>query len=768
MNAGLNCGALVTELFSAQTGRIDVVLQVGNLKQEVTVVSQVPLVQTDSIGVGNSVSTEQLENLPTALQTVDAMIATAPGVQLANGGDATNTPIGGGTHWGSVNYTLNGVEVNDPGNSGAVTVQGVGLLVLPPPSSIQELKVQSNNMTAESRGKSQVTLVSKAGSNAYHFELYEYFQNTDLNANSFLLNAAGQSRAPNHLNQFGGNVGGPVLHDKLFFFADYSGYRHQNAPVAQLTLPSAAMHQGDFSALCSTFGADGTCLKGTQLYNPFSGQPFLNNQIPSNLITAQAKTLLAYLPTPTVAGSAGLPNGSPNYIGTVPTTQVADSEDVRVDYNLSNTDRMYGVWAQRVASPWNSANASYPADYGQGRYAYNDFTANFSENHIFSASTINQFRWAWGNYGTKFSGQNQNIDPTSIFPQMPESYYRGLPTMTMSGYTGMFYDYGTGYYTPRWDIEITDDLTHVYGNHTIQAGIDETGYKISSRVPSTGNATGAFSFNGNWTGNKGWPGQPQSAGNSFADFLLGVANSATTNGVGAFSAMIYSRDWGTYVQDTWRVSPSLTFIYGLRYEFQSPWKYRSQQQVATFDTVHDKIVLPENSPTPTLPPGASPALFAAYPYETTQSIGLPLNYIQNDTDNFAPRIGLAYRPLGRSTTVIRAGYGIYYNFQPAFVGSRTEAWNPPFTLSISQTFTSLLPGKPTQPYLPDITFSNPFPSVSAQGLVTANPALYLFQHDFKKCRHSGMEPDSRASVGQGLADARFLHRRPIPSPALEW
>lgn len=715
-------------LLSAQTARLDVSLKVGNIRQEVTVEAQSPLVQTDSMGVSTSVTTPQLENLPTSLQTVDAFIALAPGVQAY--GDATNPPIGGGSHWGSVNFTLNGVGVNDPGNSGAVTVQGVGMLVLPPPSSIQELKVQTNDMTADSRGKSAVTLVTKAGTNSYHFEAYEYLQNTDLNANTFVLNATGKDRAITRLNQFGGNVSGPVIHDKLFIFADYSGYRKQTTPATQFNLPGMAMRQGDFSALCTAFTA-GVCTKGTQLYNPFNGQPFLNNVIPSNLITPAAKTLLGYLPAPTIAGSPGIPNSAPNYTSTIPIQQDADSTDIRVDYNFSANDRMFGVYAQRVADPWNSANPSYPSTYGQGLYAYNDYTASLSENHTFNASTVNQFRVAWGDYGTKFSGQNQNIDPTSLFPQMPESYYRGLPTLSMAGYTGMFHDYGTGFWTPRWDVEFTDDLTHVHGKHTFQAGIDETGYKISSRVPSTGNATGAFTFNGNWTGNKGWPGQPQSAGNSFADFLLGVANTSTTNGVGEFSSMIYSRDWGVYAQDTWRVSSKVTINYGLRWEYQSPWKYRDPSQVATFDWKNSKLVLPENSAAPTLPPGASPALFAAYPFETTQSLGMPLDYVQGDWNNFAPRVGIAYRPFGGSTTVIRAGYGVYYNFQPAFVGSRSEAWNAPFTFSTSQTFTSRLPGKPSQPYMPDITFANPFPSASAGSLVTPNPTVYYYQNDFK-------------------------------------
>jgi hypothetical protein len=706
-------------LFSSETKRVNARLSVGSLAQTVTVTDQQPMLTTDSMTLGSSITAVQLENLPTSQQTVDAFIALAPGVQSR--GDATNPEIGGGSHWGSVNFTLNGVEVNDPGNSGAVTVQGVGLLVLPPPSSIQELDVQSSNMNAKYTAHSAVTMVTKAGTNRFHFLLYEYLQNTVLNANTYLLNASGLPRTPAHLNQFGGNVGGPLWRNKAFLFFDYSGYRNNKANAVQLNLPSAAMRSGDFSSILPV-----------QLYNPFTGQPFAGNQIPANLIAPQAQTLLKYLPATTTTGTPGLPFENPNYITTVPVVQDVNSEDVRVDYNLAASDRLFGVYAQRLAVPWNSA-AAYPATYGQLRYGYKNYTASATETHIFTAKTLNDFRGAWGDYGTIFSGENQDVNPSTLFPQMPASLYRGLPTMTMSGYTGMFHDYGTGYYTPRWNVELTDNFTHIHGGHTFEAGIDETGYKISSRVPSTGSATGSFAFTGKWTGNAGWPGAPNSAGNAFADFLLGTANSDSTAPVGAFAAPIYSRDWGIYAQDSWQATSRLTLIYGLRYEYQSPWKYKTQT-VTTFDMARDKLVLPENSATPTLPAGADPNLFAAYPVETTQSIGLPLNYIKPDRNNFAPRIGFAYRPFEHM--VVRGGFGIYYNFQPGFVGSRADGWNPPWQLSINQTFTSALPGKPTKPFLPDLTFANPFPSTSASGVITPNPTINMLQWDFKNAATS--------------------------------
>jgi hypothetical protein len=168
----------------------------------------------------------------------------------------------------------------------------------------------------------------------------------------------------------------------------------------------------------------------------------------------------------------------------------------------------------------------------------------------------------------------------------------------------------------------------------------------------------------------------------------------------------------------------------LRYEYQKPWRYRTQQ-ITSFDFKNNKLVLPQDSTTPTLPPGAVAELFAAYPYETTQSIGAPQFYYQGDKNNFAPRIGLAYRPFNDQRTVIRAGYGVYYNFQPGLVGSGREAFNPPWALGISQAFTTKIPGRPTTPYMPDITFTNPFPSASAGSNVTPNPTLNYFQWDFK-------------------------------------
>lgn len=726
-------------LQSADTVRVDAKLAVSGVQQAVMVVASTPMVHTDTMSISASVTTQQLSELPTSMQTVDAFIGLTPGVQsyvppTPTTYGASNPPIGGGTHWGSVNFTLNGVEINDPGNSGGAVVQngaGGGLLVLPPPSALQELNIQSDGMTAQYRGKSTVTLVTKAGTNSYRGQVYEYLQNTALDANSFVLNASGQPRKVDHFNQYGGLIGGPIKRDKAFFFFDYSGYRHVYALVPQLNFPSATMRTGDFSAICKSFDSGGICTSGTQLYNPFTGQAFAKNQIPASMIASQSKALLSYLPLPTVANSPGLPNELSNYVGTNPATSNVKGVDLRLDYNLSDKDRFFGVYAQRYAVPWGVAAGGAPREYDNRLNGYKELTFTLAETHVFSPDLMNDFRAEWGDYDTKFSGQNLDFNVSSLWPQMPQSLFHGLPTITASGYNGLWTDYGTGFYTPRVDVEFNDDFTYIKGRHNFQAGIDETGYKVWNPVPASANLTGAFGFNGNWSGNAGWPGLAHSAGNSFADFLMGVANSSQTSASGVYAKWIYARYWGIYGQDTWQASPRLTLIYGLRYEYQSPWTY-SSNQVTTFDAVNNKLVLPENSSTATLPAsGAQASLFAAYPFETTSSIGLPLHYDQGDKNNFGPRAGFAFRPFNDQRTVIRGGYGVYFNFQPAYVGSGTEAFNPPWTLGITQAYTSKLPGKPTTPYLPDITFTDPFPSGNGSTKVTPNPTIKYFQRDFK-------------------------------------
>src|SRR6478609_968080 len=262
------------QLLSAQTVRQNFTLQPGGVQQTIEVSSQAPLIHTDSQTIGGSLGSKQVSELPLATRSIDGLLTLAPGVSTAG----NNPRISGSNYWGGNNFTLNGISVNDVGNGGAAYTSGIpalGTANLPSPDSMQEFRVDSGNQNAEYRDVATVTMMLKQGDNTFHGLAYEYLQNKVLNANQFLLNATRQPRPDSKFNQFGASLGGPILRNKLFFYGSYRGVRDKYSNTARLTLPSLAMRNGDFSALCTTFSG-GVCVKGTQLYNPFNGRAFPN------------------------------------------------------------------------------------------------------------------------------------------------------------------------------------------------------------------------------------------------------------------------------------------------------------------------------------------------------------------------------------------------------------------------------------------------------------------------------------------------------------
>src|SRR5262245_17923542 len=283
-------------LLSSQTLRQDVTLRVGAVQQSVEVTGQALLIRTDSQTIGSTLGARQASDLPLAGRTIDSLLAMAPGVETSG----TNVRVSGSSYWGGVNFTLNGTSVMDSANSRSAGASGATNFTFanfPAPDSLQEFKIDSGNQSAEYRNVASIVMVVKQGTNNYHGMAYEFVQNTALNANTFLLNATGQPRAASRLNQFGADLSGPILKNGLFFYGAYRAVRNKFPRIASLSQPSLAMRNGDFSAL-------GT----TQLYNPFTGAAFPNNQIPANLISPQAKALLPFLPAPTNLSLPGLPN----------------------------------------------------------------------------------------------------------------------------------------------------------------------------------------------------------------------------------------------------------------------------------------------------------------------------------------------------------------------------------------------------------------------------------------------------------------------------
>ena len=706
-------------LLSAQTLRQDLTLQVGAVQQSVEVVGQALLIRTDTQTIGSTLGARQAADLPLAGRTIDSLLAMAPGIETSG----TNTRVSGSSYWGGTNFTLNGVSVMDSANSRSAGTSGATNFTFanfPAPDSLQEFKIDSGNQSAEYRNVASIVMVVKQGTNRFHGMAYEFLQNTALNANTFLLNATGQPRATVRLNQFGADANGPLVKNRLFFYGAYRAVRNLFPRIANLSQPSMAMRGGDFSALA-----------GTQLYNPFTGAPFPNNQIPANLITSQAKALLPYLPAPTNLNSPAIPNSPPNYTAPVPNKTTVNGVDFRLDGQISPKDSINGIFHWSRGAPWILSSGSTPANYGNSADdGYDSYSISATETHIFNPTMINEFRVAWVVHSPNHNGQNTDFNPATLFPQLPIVDNGGLPPMSMTGYTGMFTDAGKGYHYPKYDIEFVDNFTKVHGRHTFKFGINETGYKNFTRQGGealtgvTITPLGGFTFNGQWTGNKGWPNQPTSQGNAFADFLLGLP--VTTNFAGPLTNyQITTRNWEFYGQDTFQITSKLTLNYGLRYVYQGPWRVRDNR-VTYLDLKNNKLAIPQESATFTPPPLAVPSLLAAYPYETTQQAGWPTSYSIPDKNNYGPRFGFAWRPFAAGKTVLRGGWGVYYDFMRSNASAYQNIFNPPWRTG--STWSSRLPGRPTEPFLPDLSFQNPFPS-SIQSGPASNPLIYMIERD---------------------------------------
>jgi Carboxypeptidase regulatory-like domain len=703
-------------LFSAQIARQDIALQIGPVQETLKVVAQPQLVQTDSPTIGGTLQTLELVDLPFMTTTMDGLFTLVPGMSQGENSGNANPAIAGAPYDGSSNFTLNGITVNNPGQGGGGNTTYVGSAEmiaqanLPSIDTMQEFKIDSSAVSADQRSQVSVSIVTKQGTNGFHGSAYEYNENKATAATSFDLKSHNIKEYPFNRNQFGVDGGGPILRNRLFFFLDYDGLREVHPQPAMANYPSVKMRSGDFSAL------------PIQLYNPLTGQPFNGNIIPPSMITSQAKNLDAFMPEPTDTASPGLPNESPNWFGSIPLRYGTNNWQGRIDAQLRSQDSVAVFYHQSRGLPWFYGEQGPPNYSNFTNHGYNWINASATEMHTFNTHMINELRAGWVFAYRNKDGQNIGFQPWTIFPGMPASPTPdgGLPTINQAGYRGIN-DQGLAK-GRQTTVDWVDNFTHVKGLHTVKTGFEESGYKEDDHGGLSGQPPlGTFNFSGRWTGNRGWDipggGYGQSPGNGYADYLLGFIDE-TSYGVNT-QPYLLSRQWDLYVMDTWKATARLTLTGGVRYIFQRPWIYR-YHNASFFDFKNNKLVLAQDSITPTLPPGADPRKFALYDYETTKAIGAWLDYLIGDKDNWGPRVGFAYRLTSDNRTVLRGGYGVYYAFLGDWYGYRNMQSNPPW--GSTNSFPSKLPGSPTTGFLPDLTFANAFPTSQIAG-VSENPNL---------------------------------------------
>ena len=664
-----------------QDTHIDAALTVGQVTEVVEVTSETPLLQTESSSLGQVVEQRKADELPLNGRNIFNLITVSPAA-VAQGGSG-GSPVGQNPFsWG--NYQVGGSFANQgaqyldgqPLNIGYINLP----IIIPTQDSVGEFKVQYNNLGAE-WGKFSggvVNLSTKSGTNTWHGSAYEYFRNKVLNANEYfnkqteLTNGQKNVAPPWTQNQFGFQLGGPVIKDKTFFYVSWEQYRQRTGSPFTTTVPQPAMLTGDFSSLCTLpvteGGAGGTFSGGLcsaaagQLYDPYSvnaatGQrmtPYPNNQIPSSEFSTATQVMWKkYFPSPNLPGDAG------NYLSAAPSGGNTNEFVARGDQNLGSNTRLFGRFAYFGLTdlPSNPLGTGLCLDRCAEKYHTKMVVIGI--NHSFTPTTILDVNLSGSRfvYGRQplLSGfdlttlgwpSTYNTPPSSMrTPPTPAFPFGGDVGRTQGN--SAIGDHNTQY-------NVTPAFILIRGKHTIQTGAQfEYGY---DNYFQTNIASGAFAFGGNWTTSTGGVNLVSNTNFAFADFLLGLSQNqgsfvnqtegvaqvpAQTKGLQVYRAL--------YVDDTWHLTNKLTVNLGLRYELQGTWSDAYNRLSYWNPTATNATVTGC---------GGAGTSCSGDAFLVGTGRNSSKNNIPMDKKAFSPRIGFAYAL--DQKTVIRAGYGIFY------------------------------------------------------------------------------------------------------------
>ncbi|MEO7145667.1 MAG: carboxypeptidase regulatory-like domain-containing protein, partial [Bryobacteraceae bacterium] len=618
------------QLHVQETARIDFTMKLGSTSAKVTVTGAAPLVSTDDSTLKHLIDNQAATDLPLNGRNFVALAQMQPGVLPGIPGESLDTLLGNGLAiWANGQREFNNEWTLDGAN------MNIGFYSWnsfnPSPDAIQEFTLQTGMYSAEFGFQSgaNVNIVIKSGTNQFHGVMYEYLQNSDMNARNYFAAAIPVL----HQNQFGGAIGGPLWlpklyngKDKTFFFFNYEGYRNRTQSLGLLTMPTAAQRTGDLSHTFSGAPYTGAIL------DPLSKTPFPGGIVPSSRITPQAQKLLAYYPLPNTLGAATY---NDYVLAAVPNN--TDEAIARVDQRIGNSDTIFAHYAQNVIFK-PSAELVPTFHSTTGVTAHN---AAINYNHIFTPRTLNDFQVSFNRSTVTTTdtrdGTNFNIEQALGIPGIPASgKTAGFPSIGILNYTGIGDSTGDPVIQPDEVWQFTDNLTLERGAHHFKLGIDFW-HDRSDRFQGV-NVRGSFTFVNN---------NPAGTGNSLGDFLLGLPNQ-TALGQAPGQEHLRNERYGLYFLDDWKVTPKLTLNLGLRYELATVLS-DTRGTVANFNFLTGQPIY----------------------YRPGQGIYSPFYA------GWAPRFGFAYRPFGGDKTVIRGGYGIFYNIDlnGLFFGVDN---NPPF------------------------------------------------------------------------------------------
>lgn len=678
------------ELQVAQRLLLDARLELGAISQEVTVSAVTPLIDTASSSVGQVVDTAAVEHMPLNGRSFWQLTQLTPGATYTPGGQGTRTG-GRSIRSSAVNVTINGTAPTWTGwaldGSFITEMQTGGTLIQPNVDAIQEFRVEGSNMPAEyGHTPNVVNATLKSGSNEFHGTLFEFLRNDKFDArNFFYIPPPGsmQSKDPLRRNQYGGTIGGPLVKDHTFFFADFERTNVREGQDFNNVVPTQAMRQGDFSALLAQS-------RPVQIVDPLTRTPFPGNIIPSNRISPQAQFFLKYLPLPNqVIG------GVSRALLTNNLALDQNRGDVRIDQQAGASTQLMGRYSindntEQDPNPFPTLGAFDLHSRSQN--------AMIGATHTFSPRWIADARIAYYRsiflFGATLPGTNFNsLAGVKGFDDLTSQY--SFPRITMTNYatfTGSPSDQRPKSNRIRnW--QGAANLSYASGRHSAKIGADymhqTAGFFNGSR------SVGIFNFQGAYTGN------------SFGDFLTGYPDSVTRDYFKELNGD-YATFWSFYAQDNFRATQNLTLNLGLRVEL-NPFYSGIRGQKSAFDLVTGKLIIPSSIDPAVQPLTATMLQIFRDRFNYTSELGLP-DSIHGTDVNWGPRAGIAWRPFGRTDWVVRTAYGIFYVFPDSNTINNTVATVP--FIATQTVFNDRPPATPTR------TWADFF---LGQPVVSANP-----------------------------------------------
>ncbi len=665
----------------AQAARIDLVLEVGNVSESVSVNAAAPLLSTTDATVGQVIGPVMMSQLPLNDRNYLQLALISPGTGTYGKSSFYNSALtdnSGAIISGSAGedrnaFSLDGADVKSYLINGSF---------VPSIDAIQEFKIETTPYSAElgTSPGAQILLVTKNGTDQVHGSAYEFLRNDAFDTKNFFDNPT--LPVPElRKNQFGATIGGPILKDRLFYFGDYEGNIQRVGETFFGTVPTVLQRQGNFTEVGQNIFNPFTTMPCSSCTNGFSRLAFRNNTIPSSLISpVSAAYMRALFPMPT---SPGLVN---NYAATDVDRINREQFNIRIDDSRPK-DSIFGRFSfnnSTLSLAKGTFNSGALPGFGDND-VINTRDVVLADDHTFNATTVLDLRVSFFrqffNLLPKTLGDNLNAKLGIQGVLQSEPFNTGIAGVSNPG---------SNPYDPEFRADnqygYSGKLTKIAGGHSFVFGGEFDRWQVfMNAAPSF--PQGQFNFDGTLTAD---PNNPGSTGNAFADFLLGYPESAQVQS-GDSGGYMFRSNARWFFNDQWRVAPNLTLNLGIRWEYDGPF-YEKYNRLSNFD------------------PGTGQLIVAG-----RNGVSRTAN-VRSDWNNYAPRFGFAYTLPRHQNTTMRGGYGIFYDVLQENNTEMTRT-NPPFSSFPFYFLTGSTKAIPTIPiqnvFAPNSGATPPAPSIEA-------------------------------------------------------